>query len=106
MSDFIVVGSIDEFEPDGEPIVVDINRRWVAIFNCGGDLYAIEDRCTHDDGPLADGKVAECVVACPRHGARFDLRTGKLLSGPAGTVDVPTYEVKVADGQVMVRQSK
>ena len=102
MAEFLVVGSADELNPGDEPIVVEINRRWVAIYNIEGEFYAIEDRCTHDDGPLAEGEVRGCIVECPRHGAQFDIRTGAALSGPAGTVDVPTYPVKVEDGQLMI----
>jgi 3-phenylpropionate/trans-cinnamate dioxygenase ferredoxin subunit len=102
MSDFVIVANVDELPPNSEPIVVDIHRRWIAVYNLDGQYYAIEDRCTHDDGPLAEGEVEGCIVKCPRHGARFDITTGKALSGPAGTVDVPTYEVRVMDGQIQV----
>lgn len=102
MADFITVGTIDELPPGGEPIVVDINRRWVAIYNIDGNYHAIEDRCTHDDGPLAEGAFDGCVVTCPRHGARFDVTNGEALSGPAGTVNVPTYEVRVVDDEIQI----
>lgn len=99
---FVLVGTVDELPPGGAPIVVDVKRRWVAVYNIDGHFYAIEDRCTHDDGPLADGEVDGHVVKCPRHGARFDITTGAKLSGPAGTVDVPTYEVQVEGNQIYV----
>jgi 3-phenylpropionate/trans-cinnamate dioxygenase ferredoxin component len=102
MTEFITVATVDELEPGGEPIVVDINRRWVAVFNVDGTYYAIEDRCTHDDGPLADGDCEGHIVKCPRHGARFDITNGEVLSGPAGTVNVPTYEVRVQDNAIQV----
>ncbi len=102
MTEFVIVASVDELAPGGEPLVVDINRRWVAVYNVDGTYYAIEDRCTHDDGPLAEGELTGCVVKCPRHGARFDIMTGEVLSGPAGTVDVPTYEVRVMNGQIQI----
>ncbi|PJF42130.1 MAG: biphenyl 2,3-dioxygenase [Phototrophicales bacterium] len=102
MTEFLLVGSADELKPGDEPIVVEINRRWVAIYNIDGQFYAIEDRCTHDDGPLAEGTLKGCIVECPRHGARFDVRTGKVLSGPAGTVDVPTYQVKIENDQLWI----
>jgi 3-phenylpropionate/trans-cinnamate dioxygenase ferredoxin subunit len=75
----------------------------VGVFNCGGELYAIEDRCSHDDGPLAEGdwEPDECIVVCPRHGSRFDLRTGRPLSLPAWE-PVDTFPVHVADGIVKV----
>jgi 3-phenylpropionate/trans-cinnamate dioxygenase ferredoxin subunit len=63
--------------PDGERIVVELGELWVAVFNVGGRYYAIEDACTHDDGPLAEGELEGMEIACPRHGARFHLETGK-----------------------------
>ena len=78
MAEFITVATVDEIPP-GERLIVEIGRRWVAIFNLDGNFHAIEDRCTHDDGPLAEGEVVGCQVICPRHGARFDIRDGKVL---------------------------
>ncbi|TVR19089.1 MAG: non-heme iron oxygenase ferredoxin subunit [Anaerolineaceae bacterium] len=102
MSDFITIGTLDELSPGGEPIVVDINRRWVAVYNIDGNYYAIEDRCTHDDGPLAEGELNGCIVTCPRHGARFDVTSGEALSGPAGTINVPTYDVRVVGDEIQI----
>jgi len=102
MTDFVTVGTVDELKPGGEPIVVEIGRRWIAVYNIAGEFYAIEDVCTHDDGPLAEGDVDGEVVECPRHGACFNIKTGKLLSGPAGTVDVPRYAVRVDGDQLQV----
>ena len=75
----------------------------IGVFNLNGEFYAIEDRCSHDDGPLAEGDFEpdEGVVICPRHGSRFDLKTGRPLSLPA-YVPVDTYEVRVEDGIVRV----
>ncbi|MFW5692397.1 MAG: non-heme iron oxygenase ferredoxin subunit [Chloroflexota bacterium] len=102
MTDFVTVATVDELPSGAEPIVVDINRRWVAVYNINGSYFAIEDRCTHDDGPLAEGERDGEVVKCPRHGARFNITTGKMLSGPAGTVDVPTYDVRVEGDEIQV----
>jgi 3-phenylpropionate/trans-cinnamate dioxygenase ferredoxin subunit len=68
----------------------------IGVFNCGGTLYAIEDRCSHDDGPLAEGDLDEstCTVECPRHGSRFDLKTGRPLTLPA-YVPVDTFPVLI-----------
>jgi 3-phenylpropionate/trans-cinnamate dioxygenase ferredoxin subunit len=73
----------------------------IGVFNCGGELYAIEDRCSHDDGPLAEGEfdVASCTVECPRHGSLFDLRTGRPKSLPA-YLPVDIFEARVEDGEV------
>ena len=75
----------------------------VGIFNCGGELFAIEDRCSHDDGQLLDGEVdsERCTVECPRHGAKFDLRTGKPLSLPA-YAPIDTFPVTVAGDIIQV----
>jgi 3-phenylpropionate/trans-cinnamate dioxygenase ferredoxin subunit len=75
---------------------------FVAVFNVDGRFYAIEDVCTHDDGPLADGELDGYEIECPRHGARFDLRDGRVLSMPAIT-PVPYYEVRVEGDDILVR---
>jgi 3-phenylpropionate/trans-cinnamate dioxygenase ferredoxin subunit len=73
----------------------------IGVFNCGGDLYAIEDRCSHDHGILLEGTVDQerCAVECPRHGSWFDLRTGKPLNLPA-YAPVDTFPVLVEDGVI------
>jgi 3-phenylpropionate/trans-cinnamate dioxygenase ferredoxin component len=82
--------------PPGAMRLVEWEDLEIGVFNCGGTFYAIEDRCSHDDGPLAEGELdeAECTVECPRHGARFDLKTGKPLTLPA-YVPVDTFPVVV-----------
>ncbi len=83
--------------------LVPAGSQTIGVFNCGGKLYAIEDRCSHDDGPLAEGDwdPEACVVVCPRHGSRFDLETGIPMSLPA-FVAVRTFPVSVRDGVVVV----
>jgi len=75
----------------------------VGVYNLGGEYYAIEDRCSHDNGPLAEGDFdpEEGVAVCPRHGARIDIRTGRPLSLPA-VLPVETFPVVVEDGTVKV----
>jgi 3-phenylpropionate/trans-cinnamate dioxygenase ferredoxin component len=75
---------------------------FVGVYNCGGSLYAIEDRCSHDDGPLCEGEWDEetCRVVCPRHGAQFDLATGAALTLPAFE-PVATYPVSIGDDGVV-----
>jgi 3-phenylpropionate/trans-cinnamate dioxygenase ferredoxin subunit len=75
----------------------------IGIVNCGGDILAIEDRCSHDNGDLMEGEVddEQCTVECPRHGSLFDLRTGKPLTLPA-YVPVDTFPVMVEDGVIRV----
>ena len=82
-------------------MLVDLDEETVVIFNVDGNLYCIADICTHDGGPLADGELDGCEIVCPRHGARFDVRTGAVLSMPAVT-PVPAYAVKVADDGIYV----
>jgi 3-phenylpropionate/trans-cinnamate dioxygenase ferredoxin subunit len=98
----IEVAPVDELPP-GSMRLVPAGDRLVGVFNCEGTYYAIEDRCSHDDGPLAEGDwdPEACVVVCPRHGSRFDLQTGIPMSLPAfEAVDV--FPVSVRDGMVIV----
>ncbi len=100
----LTICKIEEL-PEGEMrLVEDEAGRKIGVFHCvGGEMFAIEDRCSHDDGPLAEGEFdqASCTVECPRHGSLFDLRTGKPKSLPA-YVPVDTFEVSVHDGEVKV----
>jgi 3-phenylpropionate/trans-cinnamate dioxygenase ferredoxin component len=91
-----------EFGP-GSVKIVQIGWTSIGVYNCGGTLYALEDRCSHDDGPLCEGDWDEelCRVVCPRHGSSFDLRTGIPLSLPAFE-PVATYPVVVEDGVIKV----
>jgi len=74
----------------------------VAVFNVGGEFFAIEDQCTHDGGGLSGGAIENCEVICPRHGARFSLRTGAALTPPAYEA-VRTYATRVVAGIVEVQ---
>jgi 3-phenylpropionate/trans-cinnamate dioxygenase ferredoxin subunit len=89
--------------PPGEMRLVEVDGRKIGVFNCAGSLHAIEDRCSHDDGPLCEGDWDEetCRVVCPRHGSAFDLESGQPLSLPAYE-PVQTYPVSVVDGMVRV----
>ena len=80
----IHVAPLDEFGP-GSVKLVELGWTSIGVYNCGGELLALEDRCSHDDGPLCEGEWDEdtCRVVCPRHGATFDLRTGRALTLPA-----------------------
>ena len=93
----IEVCPLEELQP-GQMRLVEWEDLEIGVFNCGGNLYAIEDRCSHDDGPLAEGEFdpETCTVECPRHGSLFDLRTGKPKTLPA-YVPVETYSVIVED---------
>ncbi len=87
---------------EGDMRMVEADGRRIGVFRCsGGELYAIEDRCSHDDGPLAEGDFDRdaCTVECPRHGSLFDLRSGRPRTLPA-YVPVDTFDVSVEDGEV------
>jgi 3-phenylpropionate/trans-cinnamate dioxygenase ferredoxin subunit len=85
----------------GEMRLVEVGERKIGVFNCDGALYAIEDRCSHDDGPLAEGEfdAATCTVECPRHGSLFDLTSGRPKTLPAYQ-PVETFQVSVEDGTI------
>ena len=87
--------------PPGERRHVSWEDLEIGVYNCGGTLYALEDRCSHDNGPLGEGDLDEeaCAVECPRHGSLFDLRTGKPLNLPA-YVPVDTFPVLVEGEQI------
>ena len=91
----------------GASRIVDVDGRKIGVFNCGdGELRAIEDRCSHDDGPLAEGPfdAEACTVECPRHGSLFDLNTGRPRTLPA-YLPVDTFPVRVEDGTVKLEVS-
>ena len=77
----------------------------ITVYNIDGDLYAIEDRCTHDDGELAGGELHGFEIECPRHGARFDLRNGAALRAPA-YVPVATFPVREDNGVIYTRDDR
>ena len=97
MPEIIDVCAVEDLQP-GQMRLVEWDSVEIGVFNCGGNLYAIEDRCSHDDGPLAEGEfdTENCTVECPRHGSLFDLKTGKALTLPA-YVPVDTYPVIIED---------
>ena len=95
-------GPLDNLPP-GEMKLVDAEPYPVGVYNCDGELYAIEDRCSHDDGPLCSGTwdPDRCVAVCPRHGASFDVRSGRALTLPA-YLPVRTFAVRVEDGVIKI----
>jgi 3-phenylpropionate/trans-cinnamate dioxygenase ferredoxin subunit len=100
MSDWIDVAPETDFAP-GTWRTVEVAGTMIAVFNLDGDFYAIEDVCTHDGGILTGGAVEGDVIVCPRHGARFSIRTGEVLAPPAYE-DVSTYPVRIEAGRVQV----
>ena len=89
--------------PPGQMRLVEHDGQKIGIFNCEGTLYAIEDRCSHDDGPLAEGEFdpATCSVECPRHGSLFDLTTGRPKTLPA-FAPVQTFTAAVVDDTIIL----
>jgi len=101
MSNYVKVAALAAI-PVGGSKLVEVNRVRIALFNLDGEIYAIEDTCTHDGGLLVEGTIVNgCHVQCLRHGARFDIRTGAALSFPAFE-PTNTYAVQVKDGEVWI----
>lgn len=98
--EFIVVGAVDDL-PNGERLFLEIDGQPIVIFNIAGEYYAIADVCSHDDGPVGEGRLEGFEIVCPRHGARFDVRSGEVLSLPA-VVDILAYPVRAREGQIEI----
>ncbi|MDA2805278.1 bifunctional 3-phenylpropionate/cinnamic acid dioxygenase ferredoxin subunit [Nocardiopsis sp. LSu2-4] len=98
----IFVGELSELPP-GESVRVQ-GEVAIAVFNADGELYAIDDTCTHQDASLSDGWLEGCAVECPLHAACFDLRTGRP-SGPPAKEPVRTHRVEVQDGRIYVHET-
>jgi 3-phenylpropionate/trans-cinnamate dioxygenase ferredoxin component len=97
---YVDVVGVEELKP-GERIFVETDFETIVVFNITGELFAIEDVCSHDQGPLGDGEVSDHEIHCPRHGASFDVRTGHVLSLPAIT-DIHTFPVRVNQGMIQL----
>ena len=104
MSEWTDVAPVDRLAP-GDYKVVEVDDVTIAVFNLDGDFHAIEDVCTHDGGKLTGGPLQGDQITCPRHGARFCIRTGAVLSPPAYE-PVTTFGVRVVDGMVQVREQR
>jgi len=87
---------------DGQTRSIAVGRRMIAVARSGEDYFAIEDICTHDGAPLTGGEIEGKEIICPRHGARFCLRTGEALTPPAYE-PVRVFETKIEDGHLWVR---
>lgn len=98
--EYVTIAPADQL-PEGERLFVELDGRQIVVFYLAGRYFAVGDICSHDDGPLGDGEIEEHEIICPRHGARFDLLTGKATSLPA-VVDIPAYPVRLAGGQIEI----
>ncbi len=97
---WVQVGA-SETIPDGEARTFTVDSTRIAVARAEGKLFAVQDVCSHDDGPLGEGRLQGHAIQCPRHGAQFDIRTGEVLSMPA-IVPIGTFPVREQDGQVQV----
>ena len=88
---------------EASPLAVDVDGLALMVVRCGNEIYAVEDRCTHDGEPLEGGEVESCQIICPRHGARFGLRTGEALTPPAYE-PLRSYAVREENGRVLLEQ--
>jgi len=101
MSDFVRVAKTTDLSDPGQ-MLAEVDDRIVVLMQVGGELFCLDDVCTHDGGPLSDGMLDDHTIACPRHGAKFDVRTGKALTMPA-TEDTVAHEVQIRGDDVWVR---
>jgi 3-phenylpropionate/trans-cinnamate dioxygenase ferredoxin subunit len=99
-SKWIDVAPADDV-PEGEVKTFTIDAQRVAVARANGQLYAVQDLCSHDDGPLGDGGLEEFAIVCPRHGAKLDVRTGAVLAMPA-IAPIETFPVMEKDGRIQV----
>ncbi len=98
--EFVKVASVADIANNSVK-VIEANGKRIALCHAEGEFFAIADLCTHDNGPLGEGELSDHQVECPRHGARFDIRTGKALCLPA-ILPVPTYKVEVRQDEVFI----
>ena len=104
MSDWVAVTKADEIK-SGEFRVADVDGVQIVVFNFDGKYYAIEDLCTHDGGKLTGGTIEGAEIVCPRHGARFCIKTGAALTAPAYEA-VATFPTKVENGNIFVKDDR
>ena len=100
MADFVKVANTNEIEP-GQARLVNVKGKQIALFNVNGEFFALDNTCTHEEGPLAEGDISGPKVICPLHGATFDIRTGEVLCAPAYD-DVARYNVRVTGADIEV----
>jgi 3-phenylpropionate/trans-cinnamate dioxygenase ferredoxin component len=100
MTDFIKVAHLDDLE-DGDLMAVEVDGEPVCLAKVEGEVFAFTDNCTHISGPLDEGELDGDVLTCPWHGAQFNVRTGKVLRGPARQ-DIQTYAVRVDNDDILV----
>ena len=100
-NDFKVACLLSELNP-GSPRTIELDDHFVVLVLLDDEVYCIDDVCTHDGGTLGDGEVDDHCLVCPRHGAKFDIRTGEAVTMPA-TEATASHEVKIVDGTVYIK---
>ena len=100
MADFVKVAKTSEIE-SGQARLINVKDKQIALFNVHGEFFALDNACTHDEGPLAEGDISGHEVICPLHGAKFDIRTGEVL-GPPAYEPVARYAVRVTGTDIEV----
>ncbi len=98
--EFVEIGPASQLPP-GKRLFVEVEGQSIVIFNIAGTLFATGDVCSHDGGPVGDGELEDFEIICPRHGARFDVRTGKAVLLPA-VEDIPAYPVRIQEGMIQL----
>lgn len=98
--EYIQVGSVEDLAEGGR-LFLEIDEQPIVVLRINNQYYAIADVCSHDDGPVGEGVLEGLEIVCPRHGARFDVRNGKVLALPA-FVDIPAYPVRIVEGQIEI----
>ena len=101
MTDFVRIAKTTDLSDPGKTLA-EVEERIVVLLKVGGEFFCLDDVCTHDGGPLSEGRLDDHTIACPRHGAKFDVRTGKALTMPA-TEDTACHEVQIRGEEVWVR---
>ncbi len=104
MSEYVPVAKVADI-PDPGRKVVEVDEELIVLIHTAGNFYAIDDVCTHDGGPLGEGTLEGFEIACPRHGAKFDVRDGRALTMPA-TKPTRSHEVKIDGDDVLVKLSQ
>ena len=102
MSRLVPVSPVADVPP-GSRLHFELEEESVIVLNIDGEFFCIADLCTHDGGPLADGDVCDHQIECPRHGARFDVRSGRVTRLPAAD-PIPTFPVRVENGIILVEE--
>ncbi|MCC6511726.1 MAG: non-heme iron oxygenase ferredoxin subunit [Pirellulaceae bacterium] len=101
MSEFIEVAKLSAI-PVGGKLCVEIDDRYIVLVHLDGTVYCIDDVCTHDGGPLGEGELIDHCLVCPRHGAKFDIRTGAAVCMPA-TEATGCHTVRIEGDKIFVK---